>query len=95
MTPELAAQESIPRDPSLVFAPADPLLMDYARTWSISEPYVLKARDDGTDSEELMSSNWRGPTLPLEAVEDGAGAIIRMKTPQLPSFLTHRQHLSA
>ena len=95
MTPELTAQESIPRDPSLVFAPADPLLMDYARTWSISEPYVLKARADGTDSEELRNSNWRGPTLPLEAVEDGAGAVIRMKTPQLPPFLTHRQHLSA
>ena len=95
MTPDLAAKESIPRDPSLVFAPADPLLMDYARTWSIAEPYVLKPRDDASDNEEEPGANWRGPTLPLEAVEDGAGAVIRMKTPQLPSFLTHRKHLSA
>jgi len=29
----------------------------------------------------------RGPSLPLEAVNDGAGAMIRLKTPQLPSFL--------
>ena len=40
MTPELAAQEPTPRHPSFVYAPADPLLMGYARTWSLAEPYV-------------------------------------------------------
>ena len=42
MTPELAAHEAIPREASYVFAPADPLLMDYARSWSVAEPYVLR-----------------------------------------------------
>ena len=95
MTPELAASEPIPRHPSLVFAPADPLLMDYARTWSIAEPYILRPNevDDSLGTESSMAL--RGPTLPLEAVEDGAGAVIKMKTPQLPSFLKQRQHLSA
>ena len=95
MTPELAASEPIPRHPSLVFAPADPLLMDYARTWSIAEPYILRPKeiDDSLGTESSMAL--RGPTLPLEAVEDGAGAVIKMKTPQLPSFLKQRQHLSA
>ena len=95
MTPDLASKEDIPRAPSLVFAPADPLLMEYARTWSISEPYVLRAREEEEDANAEPSSSWRGPTLPMEAVEDGAGAVIRMKTPQLPSFLQPRQHLSA
>ena len=33
MTPELAAREDIPRQASFVFAPEDPLLMDYASSW--------------------------------------------------------------
>ena len=36
--------EAIPRDPSYVFAPADPLLIRYARSWSISEPYLIRPR---------------------------------------------------
>ena len=36
MTPELARDEPIPRHPSYVYAPADPLLMGYARGWSIA-----------------------------------------------------------
>ena len=95
MTPDLASKEDLPRAPYLVFAPADPLLMEYARTWSISEPYVLRAREEEGEANAEPGSSWRGPTLPMEAVEDGAGAVIRMKTPQLPSFLQPRQHLSA
>ncbi|MGB1621718.1 MAG: DEAD/DEAH box helicase [Synechococcus sp.] len=95
MTPDLAEQEAIPRAASLVFAPADPLLMEYARTWSMSEPYILRARDDGDEAEPALTTSWRGPSLPMEAVEDGAGAVIRMKTPQLPAFLQQKQHLSA
>ena len=38
MCAERAPLEAVPRDPSYVFAPADPLLMQYARSWSLSEP---------------------------------------------------------
>ena len=87
MTPELAEQEPIPRNPSYVVAPADPLLMGYARSWSVAEPYVLTSQE--SDQAPLSDSPGygRGPSLPLEAVNDGAGAMIRLKTPQLPSFL--------
>jgi hypothetical protein len=87
MTADLAAAEPIPRHPSFVYAPADPLLMSYARTWSMAEPYVLRHQvDDGATTDPNASS---GSTLqlPLEAVEDGAGEVIRLKTPQLPTFL--------
>ena len=87
MTPELAAREAIPRQASFVFAPADPLLMDYARSWSVAEPYVLRPQaQDGQDDLQRVGA-WRGPSLPLQAVEDGAGAVIRLKTPELPAFL--------
>jgi len=89
MDGQRAAMESVPRHPSYVFAPADPLLMQYARTWSLSEPYVLRGR--GTDAAaEPEGDNGRAPSLPLQAVEDGAGAVIRMRGPQLPSFLLQR-----
>ena len=87
MTPDLAASEPIPRHPSYVFAPADPLLMEYARSWSVAEPYVLRSREAGDESVVMAGRSPKGPTLPLEAVDDGAAAVIRLKTPQLPSFL--------
>ncbi|MDC3044289.1 helicase-related protein, partial [bacterium] len=87
MTPELAALEAIPREASFVFAPADPLLMEYARSWSVAEPYVLRPQEQEADDEQPGAGPWRGPSLPLEAVEDGAGAVIRLKTPELPTFL--------
>ena len=87
MSAELAEQEPIPRRPSYVFAPADPLLMRYARSWSIAEPYVLQSRLEPSDEEETAKGSWRGPSLPLEAVEDEAAGMISLKTPQLPSFL--------
>ena len=86
MTPELAAQEPTPRHPSFVYAPADPLLMAYARTWSLAEPYVIQPKQ-----EQLVDvpsgGSWRGPSLPLEAVDDGASQLIRVRSPQLPGFL--------
>ncbi len=83
-----AATEPVPRDPSYVFAPADPLLMSYARSWAISEPYRIQPQLQEDDSPNPVSSNaWRGPSLPLEAVNDGAGAVIRLRTPELPNFL--------
>ena len=88
MCGDRAALESVPREPSYVFAPADPLLMQYARSWSLSEPYRIAAPAPlRIDDDEISGGAWRGPTLPMEAVEDGAGAVIRMQTPQLPTFL--------
>ena len=87
MTPELARDEPIPRHPSYVYAPADPLLMGYARGWSIAEPYVIRAAEDTPGSGDTPNAGWSGPSLPLEAVGDGAGRVIPLKTPQLPSFL--------
>ena len=85
---ERANLEAIPRDPSFVFAPADPLLMQYARNWSLSEPYRIAAPARSETPEEFATGgSWRGPSLPLEAVGDGAGAVIRMRTPELPDFL--------
>ena len=48
--------------------------MDYARTWSIAEPYILRPKevDDSLGTESSMAL--RGPTLPLEAVEEEAYA---------------------
>lgn len=88
MTPELAAREPIPRHPSFIFAPADPLLMQYARGWSTAEPYVIRPSEENNPSGTAdLQKACRGLTLPLEAVGDGAEGIIRLKTPQLPSFL--------
>ena len=87
MGSDRAAIEDVPRDPSYIFAPADPLLMGYARSWSISEPYQIRSEQANTDSDEPSAGSWRGPSLPLEAVNDGAGAVIRLRTPELPQFL--------
>jgi superfamily II DNA or RNA helicase len=85
MNGERASAESVPRHPSYVFAPADPLLMQYARTWSLSEPYVLRPKS--SDAPEEASGQNRGASLPLQAVEDGAGGVIRVRGPRLPDFL--------
>ena len=88
MNGERAATEAVPRHPSYVFAPADPLLMQYARTWSLSEPYVLRPKPNEAEAES--SGALRGASLPLQAVEDGAGAVIHMRGPELPNFLVQR-----
>ena len=87
MCSERASLEAVPREPSYVFAPADPLLMQYARSWSLSEPYRIAAPQSAGDNDSNLGGDWRGPSLPMEAIEDGAGAVIRMRTPQLPGFL--------
>ena len=87
MTADLAAAEPIPRHPSYVYAPADPLLMGYARTWSVAEPYVLRHPAEEGDAADPSTASGATLQLPLEAVEDGAGEVIRLKTPQLPTFL--------
>jgi hypothetical protein len=80
-----AALETIPRQASYVFAPADPLLIEYARTWALSEPYLIRLRD--APSPEGTSPGGQGATLPLQALADNAGAMIAMGGPQLPGFL--------
>jgi superfamily II DNA or RNA helicase len=86
---ERAGLEAVPRTPSYVFAPADPLLMQVARTWSLSEPYVLRSRDTDT-AEAEPSGAGRAGSLPYQAVEDGAGELIRMRGPELPHFVLQR-----
>ena len=86
---ERAELEALPRHPSYVFAPADPLLMQIARTWSLSEPYVLR-QQLGEGATEPEPGPGRAGPLPLQAVEDGAGAVIPLRGPQLPNFLMQR-----
>ena len=81
-----AGLEAVPRHPSYVFAPADPLLMQMARTWSLSEPYVLRQRQ-ADDGEEAMPGSARVRSLPLQAVEDEAAGVIHVRGPQLPHFV--------
>ena len=87
MSADRAAVESTPRAPSFIFAPADPLLMGYARTWSLSEPYLIRTEPPANGETAAGSGHARGPSLPLEAVDDGASSVIRLRTPELPKFL--------
>ena len=84
-----AGLEAVPRHPSYVFAPADPLLMQVARTWSLSEPYVLRSRT-ATEGEDDSPGPGRASALPLQALEDGAGEVIKLRGPQLPNFVVQR-----
>ncbi|MFM7653327.1 MAG: DEAD/DEAH box helicase [Vulcanococcus sp.] len=89
MDGDRAGLEAVPRHPSYVFAPADPLLMQMARTWSLSEPYVLRQRQTES-SEEAMPGPGRAGSLPLQAVEDEAAGVIHVRGPQLPHFVMQR-----
>jgi superfamily II DNA or RNA helicase len=87
MDGERGEREPIPRHPSYVYAPADPRLMHYARSWSLSEPYWLRpptAPPLPAGGGSMGVPDLRGP---LEAVADTAGELIRLRGPQLPSFL--------
>ncbi len=86
MSKERAEIEPIPRNPSHIFAPADPLLIEYARNWSKAKPYLIK----GTQSvSTIETASWipKSPILPMEAVGDSAGELIKMRTAELPQFL--------
>jgi superfamily II DNA or RNA helicase len=80
--------EPIPRQPSYVYAPADPRLMHYARSWSLSEPYWLRPSPTEPGAS-VIPAGGHSPDLrgPLQAVGDAAGEVIRMRGPELPSFL--------
>ena len=81
-----ASLEPIPRHPSHIFAPADPVLMEYARNWSIAKPYLIKVDQSENQIGSYFSLS-KGPNLPLEAVSDGASEVITMRTAELPQFL--------
>ncbi len=78
--------ETIPRNPSFVFAPADPLLIEFAKSWSISNPYLIPSKRDEDEIEVTFGKSY-GLTLPLEALNVGVGPMIRLGTAELPSFL--------
>ncbi len=78
--------EPIPRNSSHVFAPADPLLMDYARSWSTAKPYLIQGNETIAASG-INTGEPKGPTLPMEAINDRAGKLIKFGTTQLPNFL--------
>ena len=79
--------EAIPRDPSYVFAPADPLLIRYARSWSVSEPYLIRPRLATPGSE---NAGGNGGQQPLETVGERVGQVIQLGGPELPDFLGQR-----
>lgn len=79
-----SGQEAIPRNPSYVFAPADPLLIGYARSWAISEPYLIRPRLAAAGSGPAGGGSGHQP---LETVEDRAGQVIHLGGPELPDFL--------
>ena len=89
--------EPIPRHPSSVFAPADPMLMAYARSWSVSEPYLVRSQEQGEPETTPAGggSSWNH-TLPKSAIADGAEDLIAIRGPALPGFLsTVQQQRSA
>jgi len=88
--PNRAELETIPRHPSYIYAPADPLLMSYARSWSVAEAYVIRPRAL-PDGELGAGGAGAAGQLPLEALGDGAGEVIRLRGPQLPAFLDKRR----
>jgi superfamily II DNA or RNA helicase len=82
------AVEPVPRHPSYVYAPADPLLISHARSWSLSEPYLIRQRTL-TEPEACAGSGRTDLRLSLQALADDAGAVIALSGPELPHFLVH------
>ena len=75
-----------PRQPSYVFAPADPLLMGHARCWSLSEPYRISPPKVASQPEP---GGWGGISdarSKLQALRAEAGGVIEMRGPQLPNL---------
>jgi len=80
-----AGLEGIPREPSYVYAPADPLLIGYARGWSLSEPYLLRPRP-ATEGQPQPAGG-TGGQMPLQAIDERVGSLLRVRGPELPPFL--------
>jgi hypothetical protein len=86
MDGERAEREAIPRRPSYVYAPADPLLIGHARGWTVSEPYVIHPRPAEPPPGAVSGPCSEGP-LPLQALADDAGRMISVGGPVLPTFV--------
>ena len=86
MDGERASLEPVPRRPSYVYAPADPLLISYARSWSLSEPYLLRSQPLSAAEPSPIPSPGR-VQLPLQAIDERAGTLLRVRGPELPAFL--------
>lgn len=86
MDGERAELEPVPRRPSYVYAPADPLLISYARSWSLSEPYLLRSQPVQALEPPPASAAGRAQ-LPLQAIDERAGTLLRVRGPELPAFL--------
>ena len=86
MDGERSALEPVPRQASYVFAPADPLLISHARSWSLSEPYVIRTRPP-QGVATAAGGGHAVTTAPLQALADGAGTVLRLRGPELPAFL--------
>jgi superfamily II DNA or RNA helicase len=85
MDGERACLEPLPRLASYVYAPADPLLISYARSWSQSEPYLLRSRPGVTPASTAgLAGSGRHP---LQAIDERAGSLLRVRGPELPAFL--------
>lgn len=89
MDGDRAELEAIPRQPSYVYAPADPLLISYARSWSLSEPYLLRPRPQTPLAEPEPGPS--GVVLPLQAIDERAGSLLRVRGPELPGFLQRQR----
>lgn len=87
MDGERARLEPIPRQPSTVFAPADPLLIGHARSWSLSGPYLIDTTPADGEALPPEAASTPGFSLPLQALEARAGELIALKGPELPGFL--------
>ena len=86
MDGERSALEAVPRQASFVFAPADPLLISHARSWALSEPYVIRPRPpQGIGA--AAGSGVASAGTPLRALADEAGTVLRLGGPELPTFL--------
>ncbi len=75
-----------PLPPSYVFAPADPLLMGYARGWSLSEPYRISPPRLTANAD---AGGWGGTVDPLaswQALGVRSSGVIQVRGPQLPKL---------
>jgi len=89
MEAERCAVEAIPRHASFVFAPADPRLIGFARSWSVAEPYLIRPKPVAV--AHLQAGGAGGSAaLPLQALREGVGELIRLKGPQLPPFVARQ-----
>ncbi|MCT0201763.1 DEAD/DEAH box helicase [Synechococcus sp. CS-603] len=89
MEAERCAVEAIPRHASFVFAPADPRLIGFARSWSVAEPYLIRPKP-GAVADPQAGGAGGSAALPLQALREGVGELIRLKGPQLPPFVARQ-----